>query len=931
MPKYNPLIFSGLDFTGSGGPAGDVQWKSAVQTEAALISLGGTEGDARVVLDTEKIYVYDGSKWVDTTLTISNIGATPKDQGMTLSLNSSEDIVRRVLNLEPADATHPGIITTGAQELSGDKTLKDNLTVDGSIDAKGGINSSTGTLSIGSSTAAITIGGIGSTITLQGDTTYEHVTNLYVKDKTVTINDGGAAASAGGAGIEVEENNIITGYSTVSSDRNSWELKAPNTAGIAVITPGTSGITLNQSSHDPVTLASVGSSPAAAGASLSGQQLTLQPADATHPGVVSTTTQTFGGQKTFANLIATGNPQIDYNIADSANWSSPAPTKVNTALDDLAARFVEQDTVTNEPTGFPNRTDSLVSFNDGTHTLSIAPAGAAYDVYIRGKKYTKTTTESLAIPTPLVGGNYYFYFNETGVLDVTSSFTPAIIQQYAFIAVIYWNSDTSTHTYFAEERHGLTMDGATHSYLHTVFGARFISGLALQGFTIGNGTLNSHAQFTSDQGQIRDEDLLLTILAELQIPILYRQGQLWRKKTADSFPVIYSGTAGYTGANGLLPYNQNTGGAWQLTQVQSNKYVLVHFFGTNDKEAGQGLIGIQGIAQYDSIETARTAANSEITSLSGLPFAEFVPVGTVLFQTATSFGNTPKAAVVQVDGANYVDFRGTQLYTPAGEATTHSLLSGLGNDDHVQYLLVNGDRAMAGALDMGTHAVINASDPTNPQDAATKAYTDAKISDTAYGPSWDTVTTIAPSKNAVYDVLVTKQDTGSYITALTSDVAASGPGSAAATIQPNVVSNTKLAKMAASTIKGNATGGSADPQDLSAASVRTLISVIPDYSGDIPRTTLGASFSGGVASPITNLSFSTATVRGFDVQLAVVRGSLFADYNIKGIQKSSSWEMTQDYVGDDVGLIFTIDAAGQMYFTSQTAGSATILFKATTI
>ena len=49
MPKYNPLIFSGLDFTGSGGPAGDVQWKSAVQTEAALISLGGTEGDAREI------------------------------------------------------------------------------------------------------------------------------------------------------------------------------------------------------------------------------------------------------------------------------------------------------------------------------------------------------------------------------------------------------------------------------------------------------------------------------------------------------------------------------------------------------------------------------------------------------------------------------------------------------------------------------------------------------------------------------------------------------------------------------------------------------------------------------------------------------------------------------------------------------------------
>jgi hypothetical protein len=49
-----------------------------------------------------------------------------------------------------------------------------------------------------------------------------------------------------------------------------------------------------------VTLAAVGSSPSANGASLSGQVLTLQPADATHPGVVTTGTQTIAGAKTFS-------------------------------------------------------------------------------------------------------------------------------------------------------------------------------------------------------------------------------------------------------------------------------------------------------------------------------------------------------------------------------------------------------------------------------------------------------------------------------------------------------------------------------------------------------------------------------------------------------------------------------------------------------
>ena len=255
------------------------------------------------------------------------------------------------------------------------------------------------------------------------------------------------------------------------------------------------------------------------------------------------------------------------------------------------------------------------------------------------------------------------------------------------VSIVYWNTDTSTHSYFAEERHGLIMDGATHSYLHTTFGARYASGLALQNFVVnGDGTLNTQAQFTSDSGSIKDEDIVLTILAQTQIPILYRQGQLWRKKAANGFPLIYSGTAGYTGANGRIPYNQYTGGAWQLTEIGNSSYVLVHLFATNDKD--NSVVGIQGTAQHGSIESARNAASSEISSLSGLPFAEFVAIGSVIFKSATSYSNTPKAIVsaVDVSGTPYMDFRGTQLYTPAGTATTHSLLSGLSNDDHPQYL-----------------------------------------------------------------------------------------------------------------------------------------------------------------------------------------------------------------------------------------------------
>ena len=344
--------------------------------------------------------------------------------------------------------------------------------------------------------------------------------------------------------------------------------------------------------------------------------------------------------------------------------------------------ILERFEVMKEPTGFVNRTSSVTSFNSSLREFTIAPVGDSYEVYVQANKYVKTTAETIVLDN--LSGNHYIYFDIDGNLASTQVANSDLFQNNALISIIYWNSDTSSHTYFAEERHGLSMDGATHSYLHTVFGARYLSGLALQGFvTDGTGNFDSDAIFYADSGSIRDEDLLITILSQSEISVLYRQGQLWRKKTADMFPVIYSGTAGYTGLGGRLPYNQFTGGSWQLTEIDNNSFVLVHVFGTNDKE--NPIVAIQGIATYGNVTAARLAASSEITSLTGLPFAEFVALGSVVFESATGYTNTPKARIRSVNGGDYVDFRGTQLYTPAGEPTTHSLLSNLSSDDHLQY------------------------------------------------------------------------------------------------------------------------------------------------------------------------------------------------------------------------------------------------------
>lgn len=70
------------------------------------------------------------------------------------------------------------------------------------------------------------------------------------------------------------------------------------------------------------TMAAVGSSPNANGASISGQTLTLQPASASFPGVVTTGAQTFAGEKSFSsrlNLNQVQNNTFQVVFRDSAS------------------------------------------------------------------------------------------------------------------------------------------------------------------------------------------------------------------------------------------------------------------------------------------------------------------------------------------------------------------------------------------------------------------------------------------------------------------------------------------------------------------------------------------------------------------------------------------------------------------------------------
>lgn len=272
--SLNPLTGQ-LDLTGSGS--------------ASNPTIGNPVNGA----DDNSVLIVDNSgnladvPLADGELVIGNTGAAPTAASLTgttnqLVVTNGAGSITLSLPQDIATTSSPSFANVG-------------ITPGGQLDTSAG-----GTLNVGATNAqTINIG--------NGSNTVNALT-LNVVDKIVTLNSAGASSSGSSTGIAVKEGvNGLQGYVRTSSDRLSWSLKAPGSSGVVNVTPGSSGFNITQGSHDPITLGSVGSSPNSNGASLSSQVLTLQPADGTNPGLLSTTTQTIAGDKTFSGAISANN------------------------------------------------------------------------------------------------------------------------------------------------------------------------------------------------------------------------------------------------------------------------------------------------------------------------------------------------------------------------------------------------------------------------------------------------------------------------------------------------------------------------------------------------------------------------------------------------------------------------------------------------
>jgi len=308
-------------------------------------------------------------------------------------------------------------------------------------------------------------------------------------------------------------------------------------------------------------------------------------------------------------------------------------------------------------TGFPNRTDTALSFNDGTATLSLTCTNKT--IWLSGTNYTiSTLTKAFDAGLAEASGLYWFWITAPlGVPQLNYAITAPGFDK-CLVATVYWNTTTNKGL-LADERHWMGRDQWMHEYLHETVGARYYTGLT---GTFGDTT------FSITAGEFYDEDIehVLSSDSPMAYPgtamttckVLYHNGSdEWQWDAASTTP--------YKITTGNLRFNTGT----TLSTAAANKYVNYFVYASN--LSAEPIFVVVGTAEYT---TANAAAVAPLPSLGTLVDAEVKLIykitykndGTPTFQSAT-------------------DFRTSQTLGTTASASDHGALTGLTDDDHAQY------------------------------------------------------------------------------------------------------------------------------------------------------------------------------------------------------------------------------------------------------
>ncbi len=168
----------------------------------------------------EKLHVSGNAKVSGRLIIDQTLGTSPLSVvSTTLNENFNADMVDGLHASELARKAEDEIIT-GSWTFGGILLAYD--AVIGSVNSGGTINIGTD-----SNTNVVNIGRPGGTVNLYGTVNNSSSNDLEVTNKTILLNNGGAASSGFASGILIEEAGVVTGSLLTNAARNGWELKAP--------------------------------------------------------------------------------------------------------------------------------------------------------------------------------------------------------------------------------------------------------------------------------------------------------------------------------------------------------------------------------------------------------------------------------------------------------------------------------------------------------------------------------------------------------------------------------------------------------------------------------------------------------------------------------------------------------------------------------
>lgn len=315
--------------------------------------------------------------------------------------------------------------------------------------------------------------------------------------------------------------------------------------------------------------------------------------------------------------------------------------------------------------GFVDRSEATLSFDNGTRTLSITPI-TSFSFYNQGKKFTKISLETKSFIDTI--GTWLFYYDNDGILQATQS-NPNF-QTNTFVSYVHWDGTTGI---VLEERHGVTMDWATHRHLHEGLGTLYELGFALSGYTLNLDTDDAVSVGMSG-GEIHDEDIEILINHSAApsapweqilndpagIPVVYIDSNNFTRDPASDF--VFKNTAA-----GRVNYNLLSG-TWMQQEAADNSFVAYFLVATN--AITEPIMSIQGQREDASLVDAKSNNQFENLVLSDFISKEVSPLYRIIINTKNTFGGARKAKIIEV-----LDLRGLRI--SAGTALNPTSHNGL--------------------------------------------------------------------------------------------------------------------------------------------------------------------------------------------------------------------------------------------------------------